>query len=242
MDFSGKIVLVTGGARGIGMGICREFARRNATVIMTDSDKKAIEAAAGLFREMSDVHPMILDVTKEEMVCSVVSEIEEKFGAVDILVNNAGLWRTGNCNLVESKSENWKKKIDVNILGTMYASKAVIPGMMKKGRGRIINLSSVLGVYGKAGMTDYSMTKGAVIAFTTALAKELGPYNITVNAVAPGSINTEYDPDLVKSSMNFLGRSGTPEDVANIICFLSADEGGYISGQNILVDGCRKAM
>ena len=160
------------------------------------------------------------------------------FGGIDILVNNAGIFRAHYQPFKDQISAYWKQKIEINILGTMYCTHAVMPGMMERRYGRIINVSSVAGVYGLRNMVDYSMTKGAVIAFTKALAKELGPSNITVNAVAPGNISTYSElPEL-----SFLGRSGTAEECANVITFLASDEASFVSGQNYQVDGCRRTM
>ena len=142
---------------------------------------------------------------------------------------------------MQSISAEWKKKIEVNILGTMYCVSAVLPHMIKNHYGRIVNIGSVAGSYGIANMADYSMTKGGVIAFTKALAKETAPYGITVNTVSPGSINVTEEENVMPEH-SFMGRAGTPEECASVVVFLSSDEASYVSGQDYRVDGCRKKM
>ena len=138
---------------------------------------------------------------------------------------------------------DWKRFIDVNVMGTVYFTHAVLPGMLERGWGRVINVASVAGVYGNANMVHYSATKGAVIAFTRALAKEVTDKGVLVNAVSPGSVSSSADPDMdayTPSALSFMGRTGTDRENANLICFLASDEASYISGQNIQIDGCRK--
>ena len=142
---------------------------------------------------------------------------------------------------MDTTSDMWKKCIDVNILGTMYTTHAVLPHMIEKHYGRIVNIGSVAGEYGISYYVDYSMTKGAVISFTKALAKLVGDKGITVNCVSPGSIDITGGNDKMED-FSFLGRAGTPEECANLVMFVASDEASYISGQNYLVDGCRKKM
>ena len=182
------------------------------------------------------------DVSKEDEVKATCSLILKKYGRVDILVNNAGIWRNGNSLFADSRSEDWKRKIDVNILGTMYFCRAVLNNMIEKRYGRIINIASVAGVYGIRTMTDYSMTKGAIISFTRALAKEVTEYGVTVNSVSPGNILSDPQKETDNPQLSFAGRSGTNAECANLVRFLASDDASYISGQNYLVDGCRKKM
>lgn len=239
MDFKGKNVIVTGAAQGIGRATAVLLAEHHANLAIVDLNEAPLLA---LEKELKDkgvtVMSRLCDVGDEAAVHEAVGEVMRNFGRIDALINNAGIYREGRMPFVESQSEHWKKKIDINILGTMYFTHAVLRNMIENKYGRIVNLGSVAGVYGNRSMVDYSMTKGAIISFTKALAKEVGPYGITVNTVSPGNIQeTNSFPE-----MSFLGRSGTPQECANLICFLASDDASYISGQNYQIDGSRKSM
>lgn len=245
MNFNGKVALVTGAAVGIGRATAMKFAENGAALALVDLDLAGLE---GVKKELEPYTTDILifegDVSDEARVNQVVGETLEHFGKVDILVNNAAVWRY-RAPLWESDSSEWKKMVDINILGTMYFTKAVLPSMFENTYGRIINIGSVAGVYGNANMATYSMTKGAVIALTKALAKEVADKGVLVNCVSPGSVSPSADPDVnafVPSELSFLGRTGTDMENANLICFLASEEASYISGQNIQIDGCRKKM
>ena len=177
-------------------------------------------------------------------VYQTVRKAEKIFRKVDILVNNAAVWR--NCDsFINTSTEEWRKFIDINLMGTVYFTKAVLPGMLEDKYGRIINVASVAGVYGKASMVHYSATKGAVISMTKAIAKEVAGNGICVNSVSPGSVSPAENPDMdfyEKSELAYMGRTGTDNENASLICFLSSDEAGYISGENIQIDGCRKLL
>lgn len=243
MGFQGKIAIVTGATRGIGKEIAYQLANEGATVVAIGSNTKGIdELAAEASSKNIKLLTKVCDVSNEDMVNQVADDVIREFGHVDILVNNAGLWRSGNAFFAESKSEYWRKKIDINILGTMYFTHAVINNMIENHYGRIINIASVAGVYGIRTMTDYSMTKGAIIAFTTALAKEVTELGITVNAVSPGNILSDPTKESDNPKLSFMRRSGTNEECANVVTFLASDKASYISGQNYLVDGCRASM
>lgn len=168
-------------------------------------------------------------------VNEVCADAIETFGSVDIAVNNAGFWR-GFCEFSQSSSAQWRQKIDVNMLGTMYITRAVLSSMIAQNYGRIINVASVSGVYGIGTMADYSMTKGAVIGFTKALAKEVMKNGITVNCVSPGTVSDAGHP----CDKCYAGRFGTYEENADLILFLASRQAGYISCQNYIIDGCRK--
>ena len=243
MRFENKIAVVTGATRGIGKEIALQLARGGAKVCAIGSNESGLEA---LNIEVSEAgfsfDNYVCDVSDEAAVNSVCAAIIEKYGRVDILVNNAGLWRSGNAFFAESDSENWRKKIDINILGTMYFCRGVINSMIDNRYGRIINIASVAGVYGIRTMTDYSMTKGAVIAFSLALAKEVTEYGVTVNCVSPGNILSDPAKESDNPPLSFAGRSGSNEECANVVSFLASDEASYVSGQNYIVDGCRKKM
>lgn len=241
-DFKGKVAIVTGAGIGIGKAVLMQLARDGATVVSVDLNGENAERAAAAARAIGvTALSYAVDVSDEAAVHRMVADVEEKLGRVDILVNNAGLWRCDQGPFVTSESAWWKKKINVNVLGTMYVTHAVLGGMIDRKYGRIVNLASVAGVYGNKNMVDYSTTKAAIIGFTKALAKEMGEFGITVNAVSPGSINSEEEYRN-NTELSFLGRSGSSDECANVITFLCSDAASYVSGQNYLVDGCRKKM
>ena len=243
MDFKDKVALVTGASVGIGRAVALKFAQNGAKVVLLDIDFEKLESVKKEIEEYTkDVLIFNCDVSDEENVYEVVRKAEEVFGKIDILVNNAALWRCWN-TFVETSTDVWRKFIDVNIMGVVYATKAVLPGMLERNYGRIINVSSVAGVYGNANMTHYSATKGAVISMTKALAKEVTDKGVLVNCVSPGSVSPSDNPDInysTPSELSFMGRTGTNAENANLICFLASDEATYISGQSIQIDGCRK--
>ncbi len=243
MDFTGKTALVTGAAVGIGRAAALELSRRGANVILTDINREKLESVRAELSESADrVLALPCDVSDEAQVNEVVSQGLAAFGAVDILVNNAALWREWK-PFLETPVEDWKRFFGINVMGTVYCCRAVLPGMLERGYGRIINIASVAGVYGNANMANYSATKGAVISFTRALAKEVTAKGVLVNAVSPGSVSPSENPDIdyyAPSELAFMGRTGTDRENANLICFLASDEASYISGQNIQIDGCRR--
>lgn len=241
MEFDQKVIIVTGAAAHIGRAVSLTFAQGGAKVALVDYDKKGIEnVEAEILQRGGTALAFHCDVSDEERVKEVVRQVEAIWGRVDVLVNNAGLWRCDIGPFAESSSASWKKKIDVNLYGVMYFTRAVLPGMIERQYGRIVNLGSVAGVYGNRNMVDYSMTKGAIIAFTKALAKEVAAFGITVNTVSPGNVAEDAGGD--HPDLSFIPRSGTPQENADLICFLASDKAAYISGQNYLIDGCRKAM
>lgn len=241
MRFDEKVAIVTGATRGIGREIAIQLANNGATVCAIGTNINDFIFPNGGFSP--DAFCLYeCDVSNEKAVIKICSAILEKYKKVDILVNNAGIWRTGNSLFAESDSLNWKKKIDVNILGTMYFCRAVINNMIKNRYGRIINIASVAGVYGIRTMVDYSMTKGAIISFSLALAKEVTEYGVTVNSVSPGNILSNPEKENDNPLLSFAGRSGTNTECANLVRFLASDEASYISGQNYIIDGCRKKM
>ena len=243
--FKGKTVLITGAAVGIGRACAIQFAKENANVILVDINEETLNKTEQEIKNITaGVKSFVCDVSDNEAVLSVVEKSLDCFGKIDILVNNAALWRDA-ATLRESDIELWKKYIDVNVMGTVYFTKAVIESMVENNYGRIINVASVAGVYGNARMSHYSATKGAVIGLTSALAKEVAQYNITVNAVSPGTVSPATDLDIdyyEETDMCYKGRTGTDRENADLICFLASEKASYISGQNIQIDGCRKKM
>lgn len=243
MNFSGKTAVVTGAAAGIGRAVAMKLAQNGAGLVLVDVDS---EKLAGVKKEIEAYTKEVLmfecDIRDEVKVNEIVWQAAAAFGKIDILVNNAAVWRCWK-PFLETSSEEWKQFIDINIMGSVYFTRAVLGKMLENNYGRVINVSSVAGVYGNANMVHYSATKGALIAFTKALAKEVSGRGVLVNCVSPGSVSPSGNPDVdyfEKSELSFMGRTGTDAENANLICFLASDEASYIAGQNIQIDGCRK--
>lgn len=245
MNLNNKIALVTGAAVGIGRATAIVLAQNGAKLVLVDINYKKLEEVKTEIKEYTkDVLIFKCDVSDEENVNDIVKEALKTFGSIDILVNNAALWRCWD-SFLNTPVADWKKFIDVNIMGVMYCCRAVLPKMLENKWGRIINVSSVAGVYGNANMVHYSVTKGAVNLFTKALAKEVTAEGVLVNSVSPGSVSPAENSDIdytQESELSFMGRTGSDRENANLICFLASDEASYISGQNIQIDGCRKKM
>ena len=238
-----KVVLITGGTRGIGSEIAKKFAKEGCNLVLNYvSDSTDVEKIKSEFDEYGiDVLVLKADVSVFEDCENLVKEAIAKFGKIDILVNNAGI--TKDTLIAMMKEDAFDKVIDVNLKGTFNVTKNVVPYMMKKRNGNIINISSVVGVVGNAGQSNYAASKAGIIGFTKSLAKELAPRNIRVNAVAPGFIDTDMTSvlsDKVKENINLqipLKRMGKAQEVANVVSFLANDESSYITGQVINVDG-----
>lgn len=245
MDFKNKTAVITGAAVGIGRAVALQLAQRGANVVLVDYNPDSLRETEREVREITgNVIAITCDVSDNAKVLETVQTTVARFGKIDILVNNAALWRCWS-SLEETPIHEWKQYIDVNVMGTVYFTKAVISQMIAGGFGRIINVSSVAGVYGKANMVHYSTTKGAVIAFTKALAKEVAGDGVTVNAVSPGSVSPSEERNIdyyEQSDLAFMGRTGTNRENADLICFLASEKAGYISGQNIQIDGCRMKL
>jgi 3-oxoacyl-[acyl-carrier protein] reductase len=239
IDLSGRNALVTGSTRGIGRSIADTLAKAGARVAVVGRDlEKAREAAAAVG---NGAQGFACDVTDTAAIAKLVSDVEAAFGSIDILVNNAGITRD---NLVmRLKDEDWDAVIDANLRGAFAAIRAVSRGMMKKRSGRIINISSIVGIIGNKGQANYAASKAGLIALTKSVAKELGSRNILVNAVAPGFIETEMTAAMTPEAREGLGkqialeRLGTPQDVAAMVAFLASDLASYITGQVLVVDG-----
>ncbi len=238
-----KTVFVTGGSRGIGKEVALKFAENGYNVVINYvSSKTNVEELKSEF-ESKGVKTLIMqaDVTDKEAIDEVVKKAIEEFGSIDVLVNNAGITRDNL--LMRMSEEEFDKVIEINLKGTYIVTKAVTKYMMKKRKGSIINLSSVVGVAGNAGQCNYSASKAGIIGFTKSVAKELASRNIRSNAVAPGFIETDMTAvlsDEVKESIHNqipLKRMGTAKEVANLIYFLGSEESSYITGQVINVDG-----
>lgn len=243
MRFTDKVACVTGAAVGIGRATALKFAQEGAKVIIMDINAESLAKAEAELKEItSDVLSYVVDVSNEALVNQSFEDAIAKFGKVDILINNAALWRQQKA-FVDLTTEDWKTFFDINVMGTVYCTKAVLNGMLEREYGRIINVSSVAGVYGNARMSHYSASKGAINSLTKALAKEVTDKGVLVNAVCPGSVSPAENDDVHytrPSELAFMGRTGSDAENANLICFLASDEASYIAGQNIQIDGCRK--
>ncbi len=243
--FKNKTVLITGAAVGIGRACALQFAKSGANVVLVDNNPETLLKIEEEIKNITDnILGFVCDVSDNTSVLNVVEKAVNGFGKIDILINNAAIWRCFTA-FNETDIEVWKKLIDVNIMGTVYFTKAVIDQMIENNYGRIINVASVAGVYGNATMSPYSATKGAVISFTKALAKEVAQHNITVNAVSPGTVSPAEKPDIdyvEPNQMSYIGRTGSAKENADLICFLASDNAAYINGQNIQIDGCRKKL
>ena len=243
MSLKDRVAIVTGGAQGIGYAIVEIFARRGANILIADVMKDKAEAAAKEITEKTGqkVRAVFVNVTDQASTKGMVDTAVEEFGKVDILVNNACITRD---NLIMRLTENdWDSVLDINLKGAFNCSQAIVRQMMKQRYGRIINVSSVSGVVGQAGQTNYSSSKAGLLGFTKALAKEVGSRNITVNAVAPGFVETRLTVDLPQELKDFsikltpMGRFGKPEDIAYAVAFLASEEASFITGATLQVDG-----
>ena len=239
---SGEIALVTGASRGIGQAIARELGRCGATVIGTATTDAGAAAITQDLRERGiQGRGLRLDVTDPASVEVTLKAVTQEFGPPSILVNNAGVTRDNL--LVRMKEDEWAATLDTDLTSVYRLSKAVLRGMMKAQRGRIINITSVVGVTGSAGQANYAAAKAGVIGFTKSLAREVGSRNITVNAVAPGLIDTDMTRALPEAQRQAviatipLQRPGEPQDVAAAVAFLASPDAAYITGETLHVNG-----
>lgn len=238
-----KVALITGATRGIGKQIAITLAKEGYNIAL--NYRKENEDLENAKKEITELGVRVLavqgDVSKYEDCERFVKEIIEKFGHIDVLVNNAGITR--DCLLIRMKEEDFKQVIDTNLGGTYNVTKNVISYMMKAHSGRIINISSVVGIVGNAGQTNYSASKAGIIGFTKSLAKEVASRNILVNAIAPGFIETDMTGVLKEEIKNEIAknipmkRMGSTQEVAKVVKFLTSDDSSYITGQVINVDG-----
>jgi len=233
-SLEGKVALVTGGSRGIGRAIALELARAGADVVV--GYRSGTEEAEDVAKE-SGGRAVQADVSDPEQAKALV----EQAGDLDILVNNAGLTRDGL--LARMPDADWRDVIETNLSSVFYTSRAAVRGMMKKRAGSIVNVSSIVGVHGNWGQTNYGASKAGIIGFTKSLARELGSRNVRANVVAPGYVNTRLTDVLPEEAQQAmlsntpLGRLGEPEDIAGAVRFLCSDEAAFITGEVLLVDG-----
>ncbi len=234
----GKVALVTGGARGIGAAVARELAAGGARVAV--NYRAGSEAAAAVAAEIGGV-AMQADVADDAQVSGLIKRVEEELGPIDVLVNNAGVTR--DTLIVRMSDREWDDVIETNLRGAFQTCRAVARGMLKRRSGAIVNMTSVVGIHGNPGQTNYAASKAGIIGFTLSLAKELGSRGVRANAVAPGYISTELTdslPDELKETIlqaTPLGRLGDPADVAGAVRFLCSEEARFVTGAVLQVDG-----
>lgn len=241
LNFSGKTVLITGATGGIGRGICKLFQQQGAQLAIVGRDEAKLDAFRKSELPDGDVKIYAVDLSDENNIGELVAKVEADCGKIDVLINNAGITKD-NLSLKIS-SESWHKVLDTNLTSSFLLSKAVLPGMLKHRFGRIINMTSIVGVIGNAGQTNYAASKAGMIGMSKSMALEVASRGITINCLAPGFIKTPMTdvlPDKAKEKLleNIpMAKMGNPEDVANAAVFLASDEAGYITGQTIHVNG-----
>ncbi len=239
-----KVALVTGGSAGIGKAIALKFAQQGAKVnIIAKNSERGELACQEILQAVptASVEFWSTDVSNTEQVKNIIDQISQKYGVIDILVNNAGITR--DQLLMKMSEDDWDDVLNVNAKSCFNTSRAVVRGMMKARKGKIINVTSVVGLTGNAGQGNYAASKAAIVGFTKSLAKELGPRNIAVNCIAPGFINTDMTAKMPENwkeaqiQMIPLGRAGQPEEIANGALFLASGLGDYVTGQVLVIDG-----
>lgn len=241
MRLEGKVAIITGAANGIGLEAAQVFFREGAKVALVDYDATTGEKRVAALQSEGEAAFYQVDVSNESQVVEMVSMVKERFGKIDILINNAGI--TKDNMLLKMSGEDFKKVMDVNVNGVFNCTQAVVPYMLENGKGKIINTSSVSGIYGNVGQTNYAASKAAVVGMTKSWAKEFGRKNINVNAVAPGFVETgmvETIPEkMIQTMLQLvpLQRLGKPSDVANAYLYLASDESDYVNGTVLHVDG-----
>jgi len=239
---NGKLVLVTGASRGIGRAIAIALGNAGATVIGTATSEEGAKNISKIFSNNSILGKgMKLNVTDNNQITDLIKTVFDEFGSVDILINNAGITRDNI--LVRMKAEEWDDIINTNLSSVYRMSKAVLRGMIKKRSGRIISITSVVGAMGNAGQSNYAAAKAGIMGFTKSLAREVGVRGITVNAIAPGFIETDMTDNLPEdqkaalASQIPMGRLGTVDEVAQAVLFLASDSGSYITAQTLHING-----
>lgn len=241
-ELNDKVCLVTGATRGIGKSIAEQLGAQGATVIGTATSEGGAESISGYLKEAGiKGQGMCLNVTDADSVEQVLSQISDEYGAITVLVNNAGITRDNL--MLRMKEEEWDDIMSTNLKSVYRLSKSVLRGMMKARFGRIINITSVVGVMGNAGQANYAAAKAGVIGFTKSLAQEIASRAITVNAIAPGFINTDMtkalnEDQVAKMTANIpAARLGEPEDIANAVVFLASAQSAYITGTTMHING-----
>ena len=237
----GQVVIITGGARGIGEGICKVFCNEGATVALWDVLEEGQKTADRIAKNGGKIFYQKVDVSSQESVDKAVAKVISEYGKIDVLINNAGIIR--DRSILKMSREEWDQVMRVNVDSLFITAKAVVPHMKTANYGRIISASSVNAFQGAFGQTNYSASKAAIVGFTHSLCREVGKYNITVNAIAPGFIKTEMTDsmpqDVIQAGISMIpvGRIGTPEDMGHAYLFLASKEAGFISGHTLHANG-----
>ena len=238
MRLKDKVAIITGAAKGIGFATAKRFAEEGAKVMIADLNAEAVKVACD---QIAGSEAYVMNVTDRASIQATVDQVMQRHGRIDILINNAGI--TQDARLVKMTEAQFDTVIDVNLKGVFNCTQLVVPHMLEAGKGAVVNASSVVGVYGNFGQTNYSATKFGVIGFTKTWARELGAKGIRVNAVCPGFIATEMVKAMPENILqdiekrSWLGRLGTPEEMANVYLFLASDEASYVNGVALEASG-----
>ena len=241
MRLDGKVAIVTGAAGGIGFGTAKRFLQEGSKVVVCDMRQESVDKAVEELSEFGEVSGYVTDITDRAQCDELAKAVVEKFGQIDILINNAGI--TKDAQFYKMADEDFYAVIQVNLFGTYNISKAVVPYMMERRYGKIINASSIACIKGNFGQSNYASSKAAIMSFTRSLGRELGKYNINVNAVAPGFIRTsmtaKIPTEIMKQKIDSipLHRTGEVEDIAAAYTFLASDEASFINATTLIVDG-----
>ena len=241
MRLEGKVAIVTGGASGIGYGTAKRFLQEGAKVAICDVRKEAIDAAVGTLKEFGEVAGYVADISDRAQCDVMAKAVVDAWGQVDILINNAGI--TKDAQFYKMADADFYKVIEVNLFGTYNMSKAVVPYMMERRYGKIVSAASIACIKGNFGQSNYAASKAAIMSFTRSLGRELGKYNINVNAIAPGFIRTamtdKIPPNIMQEKIASIPmrRTGEVEDVAAAYLFLASDDASFVNATTLIVDG-----
>ncbi|MBU0470190.1 MAG: 3-oxoacyl-ACP reductase FabG [Nanoarchaeota archaeon] len=245
MKLKNKIIIITGSRRGIGFGIAQEMAKEGAKIVISDINQKECEKACKVLEKKYNVKTLAVkcDVSNKDEVDNLIQQTIKKFKKIDILVNNAGIVKFGS--VLDKTEKEWDLTLNINLRSVFFCTKAVVPHMIKQKSGKIISLASIAGFVGFDNISDYCASKGGIIAITKELALELAKYNINVNAIAPGIIETKMTQAMLKDkkqrenllAQTPLGRVGKPADIGKAAVFLASDDSDFITGHTLVVDG-----
>lgn len=242
-DLEGKVAIITGATEGLGLATAELFVKEKAIVVLCSRRESAVKETVKDLSVFGTVEGYTVDVSDKEQVYNMIKQTYDKYGKIDILINNAGIVR--DVQFYKMEDEQFEQVINVNLKGTYYCTKAVVPYMMEQQYGKIINLSSISALNGNFGQSNYAAAKAGIIGMTRVLGKELGKYNINVNAVLPGSVESKISAQMPENLQEMrikataLRRMGKAEDVANVNAFLASEGGRHITAQTIIVDGGR---
>ena len=233
-----RIAIVTGGSRGIGKGIVKKLLTSGAKVALLGKSDELLKNTDKELTNLGEIAYFCTDVKKYSQVESSIKEVIQKWGKIDILVNNAGI--TKDKLAIRTSENDWDEVINTNLKGTFNCIKSTLPNMIKNRYGKIINISSIVGLMGNPGQSSYCASKAGIVGLTKSIAKEYGAKSVNVNAIAPGLIYTDMTKDINTDALSkniILKRNGRPEDISNLVCFLCSEDASYITGQVINVDG-----